>query len=113
MTHHDRCICERVMALAEKGGLSASTAGELYRVPMSSAKEWLRKYRRDQQVGRREGTGLCRVSISAQDAALVAEVKRNPFFSSRCLKIVTGFPGQKTRLFLDLDQQFSGHSMLG
>jgi len=83
------------MALAEKGGLSASTAGELYRVPMSTAKEWLRKYRRDQQVGRRKGTGLRRISSPAQDAASVAEAERNPFFSARDLKSATGFPGQK------------------
>jgi len=87
--------CERVIALAEKGGLSASTAGELYGVPMSTAREWLRKYRRDQQVGRRKGTGLWRVSSPAQDAALVAEPEGNPFFSARDLKAATGFPGQK------------------
>jgi len=95
MAHHDRCICECVIALAEKGGLSASTAGELYGVPMSTAKEWLRKYWRDQQVGRRKGTGLWRVSSSAQDAALVAGAERNSFFSARDLKAATGFPGQK------------------
>jgi len=95
MAHHDRCIRERVITLAEKGGLFASTAGELYGVPMSTAREWLRKYRRDQQVGRRKGTGLWRVSSPAQDAALVAEAERNPFFSARDLKAATGFPGQK------------------
>jgi hypothetical protein len=46
-------------------------------------------------VGRRKGTGLWRVSSPAQDAALVAEAERNPFFSSRDLKAATGFPGQK------------------
>jgi len=39
MAHHDRSIREHVIALAEKGGLSASTAGELYGVPMSTARE--------------------------------------------------------------------------
>jgi len=95
MAHHDGCIRERVIALAEKGGLSASIAGELYGVPISTAREWLRKYRRDQQVGRRKGTGLWRVSSADQDAALVAEVERNPFFSARNHKAATGFPGQK------------------
>jgi len=95
MSHHDRSIRERVIALAEKGGLSASTAGELYGVPMSTAREWPQKYRRDQQVGRRKGTGLWRVSSPAQDAALVAEAERNPFFSARDFKAATGFPGQK------------------
>ena len=91
MAHHDRCIRERVIALAEKGGLPASTA-------MSTAREWLWKYRRYQQVGRRKGTGLWRVSSPAQDAALVAEAARNPFFSASDLKAVTGFPGQKNRI---------------
>jgi len=77
MAHHDRSIHEHVITLAEKGGLSASTVGELYGVPMSTAREWLRKYRRDGQVGRRKGTGLWRVSSPAQDAALVAEAERN------------------------------------
>jgi len=57
MAHHDRYIRERIITLAEKGGLSASTAEELYGVPMSTAREWLRKYRRDGQVERRKGTG--------------------------------------------------------
>jgi len=55
MAHHDRCIRERVIALAQKGGLPASTAGELCGVPMSTAREWLWKYRRDGQVGRHLG----------------------------------------------------------
>jgi len=50
MAHHDRCICERVIALAEKGGLPASTARELCGIPMSTEREWLRKYWRDQQA---------------------------------------------------------------
>jgi len=95
MAHHDRCIREHVIAVAEKGGLPASTAGELYRVPMSTAREWLRKYWRDQQAGRHKGTGLWRVSSPAHDAALVAEAERNPFFTVSDLKAATGFPGQK------------------
>jgi len=112
MAHHDKCIRERVIALAEKGGLSASTAGELYGIPMSTAREWLRKYRRDQQVGRHKGTGLWRVSSAAQDAALVAKAERKPFFSARILKLLLAFLGKKTRLFQDLEQQVSGHGML-
>jgi len=62
---------------------------------MSTAREWLQKYRRDQQVGRHKGTGLWRVSSPDQDAALVAEAERNLFFSARDLKAATGFSGQK------------------
>jgi len=95
MAHHERCIRKRVIALGEKVELSVSTAGELYGVSMSTAREWLRKYGRDQQVGRRKGTGLWRVSSPAQDASLIAEAERNPFFSASDLKAPTGFPGQK------------------
>jgi len=94
MAHHDRCIRERVIALAQKGGFSASTAGEMYEIPNSTAREWLRKSRSVQNVGRRKGTGLWRISSSAQDTALIAEAERNPFFSARDLKTATGFPGQ-------------------
>jgi len=69
MAHHDRCIRERAIALAEREGLPASTAGELYGVPTSTASEWLQKYRRDGQVGRHKETGLWHVSSLAQDAA--------------------------------------------
>jgi len=58
MAHHDRSTRKCVIALAEKGGLSASTAGELYGVPTSTARERLRKYWTDGQVGKRKGTGL-------------------------------------------------------
>ena len=92
MPHQESCIRERVVALAEMGGLSA---GERYGVPASTARRWLGKYRRDGVVARRTGTGLWRVSSPAQDAGLVAEAERNPFFSARDLKAATGFPGQK------------------
>jgi hypothetical protein len=38
---------------------------------------------------------LWRVYSSAQDAALVAEAQRNPFFTARDLKAATSFPGHK------------------
>ena len=98
MAHDDRYIRERIIALAEKGGLSASTARELCGVPMSTATEWLQKYWRDGQVERRKGTGIRRVSSPAQDAALVAEAERNPFFCARDLKVATGFPGQRNTI---------------
>ena len=37
--HHERSIRDRVIALAEKGGLSDSTAGEQCGIPMSTARE--------------------------------------------------------------------------
>ena len=101
MDHHDRCIREHVIALA-KGGLSASTAGELCRVPMSTAREWLRKYRRDQQVGRRKGTGLWCVSSPAQDVALVAKLRETLSSVQGILKLLLAFLGKKTHLFRDL-----------
>jgi len=79
---------------------------------MSTAREWLRKYRRDQQVGRRKGTGLWRVSSPAQDSALVAEAEINPSSVQGILKLLLAFLDKKTRLFQDLQQQVSGHGML-
>jgi len=61
----------------------------------STAREWLRKYQRDRQVGRRKGTGLWHVSSPTQSVALVAKPERNPFFSARDLEAATGFNGQK------------------
>ena len=87
LAHHDRSNSERVIALAEKGGLSVSSARKLHCVPMPTASEWLRKYRRDGQVGRCKGTGLWRRFQSSSDAALAAEAERNPFFSTRDLKV--------------------------
>jgi transposase len=98
MAPHGRSIRKHVIALAEVGGLSASTAGELYSVPKSIARAWLQKYWREGQVGRYRGTGLWHVSSPAQDAALVAEAQRNPFVSARDIKAAIGFPGQKTML---------------
>jgi transposase-like protein len=104
MAHQDRSIRESVIALVEMGGLSASTAGEQYGIPMSTAREWLRKYRRDGQVGRRKGTGLWRVSSPPQDAALEAEAERNPFFSAKDLRAATGFPGQRDAIISRLKE---------
>jgi hypothetical protein len=52
-------------------------------------------YRNTGQVGRRRGSGLWRVSSAADDAALVAEARSNPFASARELKAATNFRGQK------------------
>ena len=98
MAHHGKFFRERVIALAEDGGLGTSTAGELCGVSVSAVRAWLQKCRCDMQVGRRRETVLWRVSSPAQDAALVAEAHRNPFFSAMDLKAATGFPGQKTTL---------------
>jgi hypothetical protein len=95
MAHHDRYIQQCVIALAEKGGLSATTAGEMYGIPKFTASTSLQKYCRDGQVGRHRGTGLWHISNPAQDAALVAEAQGNPFISARNLKAATGIPGQK------------------
>jgi hypothetical protein len=64
-------------------------------IPGSTARAWLQKYRMDGQVGRRRGSGLWRVSSAAEDAALVAAARRNPFASATKLKAATNFPGQK------------------
>ena len=93
MAHHERSIRERVITVAEKGGLSASTAGEQYGIPMSTAREWLRKYWRDGQVGRRRELGCG--AFPAQDAALVAEAERNPSSVQGNLKLLLAFQGKK------------------
>jgi hypothetical protein len=59
--------------LTDEGGLSVSTAGELYSVLKSTARAHLQKCARDGQVGKLRGTGLWCVSRQAQDAVLVAE----------------------------------------
>jgi hypothetical protein len=104
MAHHDRSIHQCVTALAEKGGLSVTTAGELYGVLKFTASTWLQKYHRDGQVGRHRGTGLWHVSNPAKDAALVADAHRNPFVSARDLKAATGIPGQKPTLISRLKE---------
>jgi 3-hydroxyacyl-CoA dehydrogenase len=104
MAHHDRSIHQCVIALAEKGGLSATTAGELYGVPKFTASTWLQKYCKDGQVGRHRGTGLWRISNPAQDAALVANTHRNPFVSARDFKAATGIPAQKPTLLSRLKE---------
>jgi transposase len=88
MAHHDRSIRECIIALAEEGGLSASTAGQLCGVPKSTVRAWLQKYRRDGQVGRRRRNGFRNASSPVEDAALVAEAQRNPFLSTRDLNLL-------------------------
>jgi transposase-like protein len=113
MTHHDRSVRERVIALVEEGGLSASAVGGRYGVPGYAARAWLQKYRTAGQVGRRRGTGLWSVSSPAQYAALEAEAQRNPFANGRELKAATNFPGQKSMVILIHKKKLvSEHDML-
>jgi transposase-like protein len=115
--HHDgspdRSIHERAIALAQKGGLSVRTAAELNGVPISTAREQLRKYRRDGQVGRREGTGLWSVSSTAQDAALEAEAERNPFSVQEILKLLLAFLGKKRDYFETSGSKSQGKACCG
>ena len=99
MAHHDRSFLEGVIAFSEEGGLSASTAGELYGVPKSTARAWQQKYRRDGQIGSRRGTGLWRVSSPGRDAVLSTEDRRTPSVGARDIKATTGFPGIKHAYF--------------
>ena len=103
-THHDGSPRQRVLALAEEGGLSASTVGELYGVLKSTARAWLQKYWWNGQVGGLRATGLWHVSSPAQDVALVAEAKRNPFVSARDLKAATCSPWQRRMVILRLKE---------
>ena len=102
MAHHDWSICECVIALAEDGVLSASTAGELNGVPKFAARAKLQKYRRDEEVGRCRGTGLWCISSLVEDAALVAKAWRNHFVHARDLK--AAFLGKNTKLHLRLKE---------
>jgi transposase-like protein len=104
MAHHDRSVRERVIALVDEGGLSTSAVCGWYGVQGSTARAWLQKYRTAGQVGRRRGTGLRSVPSPAQDAALVAEAQRNPFFSARELKAATNFPGHKSTVISRLKE---------
>jgi len=51
MAHHDRSIHQCIIALAAKGRLSATTAGELYSVPKQ-----VHGYRNTIGLGKLEGT---------------------------------------------------------
>jgi transposase len=99
MAHHDTSIRERVIVFSDEGGLSASTADELYGIQKSIARAWIQKYPRFGQIGRRRGTGLGRISSPAPDVALVNEAQKNPFVRVRNLKAAAGLQGPKTRLF--------------
>jgi transposase len=101
MAHHDRSVRERVIALLEEGGLSASAAGGRYGVPGSTARAWLQKYRTAGQVGRCRGTGLWSVSSPSQHAALVAEVKRTLSPTQGSLRLLQTFLDRKIRSFRD------------
>jgi transposase len=104
MAHHDRSVRERVIAIVEEGGLSASAAGGQYGVQGSTARAWLQRYRTAGQVGRRRGTGLRSVSSAAQDAALVEKAQSNPFANARELKAATNFAGQKSTVISRLKE---------
>jgi hypothetical protein len=60
----------------------------------------------DGQAGRRRGSGLWRVSSAsaAEDAALVAEARRNPLASARELQAATNFPDQKRAVISKLKE---------
>jgi len=87
--HHDSSPCQVYLWTCHHpcwGGLSDSTAGELFGVTKSTARAWLQKYRREWQVRRRRETRLWHVSSPALDAVLVDKAQWNPFVSARDLK---------------------------
>jgi len=90
MAHHDNLFANASSLI------SASTAGDLYVVPKSTARACIQKYRRSGPFGRRRGSGLWRVSSPVQVAALVAEAQKDPFFSVRDLTNATDFLGRKS-----------------
>jgi len=103
--YDDRSIRERVIVLAGEVNCTLSLS-------------LLQKHvcRNPGRMGKLEGlrrTGILRVSSPVQDAELVAETQRNPFFSAKDTKADTGFPGQKKKwLFRDLRKQLSGYDNL-
>jgi hypothetical protein len=91
--HHDRSIRERVIALAEEGGLTAILH---VKCEVSGSLRQGHGCRNTAGMGKLESAEeLAYCAYPTQDAALLAEAQRNPFLSSRNLKAATGFPGQK------------------
>ena len=95
MSHHERAVRERVVALVETGGFSATEAGRQYGVPKSTAIRWIRQWRETGETSRKAGTGKWRVSTDAEDDRLVAEARARPFMNAVQLKRSTLFPGSR------------------
>jgi hypothetical protein len=63
--------------------------------PKLHSKSMATKYQSDRQVGRCQRIRVRHVSSPVLDAALVAEVHRNPFISATKHKPAANIPGQK------------------
>lgn len=93
MPHEEQHTRERVVALVEAGGCSASEAGRRYGIPIRTATRWIRQWRMSGDVSRRAGSGLWRVSTAAEDDRLVAEARSRPFATAVQLQRSVSFPG--------------------
>lgn len=95
MSHSECAVRERVVALVEAGGFSATEAGRQYGVPKSTATRWIRQWRESGETSRKVGTGLWRVSTNAEDNRLLAEARARPFLNSLQLQRSAFFPGSR------------------
>ena len=64
------------------GNWSIRQVAAQFAVSKSTVHEWVKQYRESHNLGRRPGSGRRRVSTREEDAALVAEIERDPFQSS-------------------------------
>ena len=82
----------RVLALVESG-MSYGQVAVAIGIPKSTIYSNVQKWRREQTIVRRPGSGGRQVSTLAQDEALVSEVKRRPFATAASAAATTRFPG--------------------
>jgi len=79
--------------------------------PKLHSKSMATKYQTDRQVGRCQSIRVWQVSSPVLDAALVAEVHRNPFISATKQRLLLTFLGRNVWLFGDCKKQVSEQDM--
>ena len=75
------------------GNWSIRQVGAQFPVSKSTVHNWVKQYRESHNLGRRPGSDRRRVSTREEDAALVAEIERDPFQSSVDLIHAVNFLG--------------------
>lgn len=93
--HSSKELKARVITKLEDGWSLAAVADH-FNIGRATVFRINKRWRQDQSLERKVGSGRPKISTAEEDQALLQELLANPFQNAREARVLSGFPGGKT-----------------
>lgn len=77
--HSSADLREKVVLYWQKNSVTYKSLSEIFSVPVTTVKDWIRKYKTTGSFDRSVGSGRPRCTTERTDRRMVIDTKKNPF----------------------------------